>query len=344
MKNEDITVLAGSDASCFITGKSTRKSTIFCTLVAGICLHLYDRRLSTWFCASVLASEISQYALFISRIFDTPFSSANTSISSFNSFLIPRRSSLENHPVACHFSLNRLFDFVWRTFTSSISSGVSHSSIFFLASAFTRAWVVSISLEDTFAYTLSRFSRAFCADADFLVCTIPHSDSCFIFPYFVRDSSIFHRSHSNVSVLVPVSSTTLRSPAVASSRFSTIHLYGCRILPAMSCTGRTSFQKISIALFFTIETGFLIIVLATGATFSAHLTIDFPVCFTTLPVAFAIGLAKGTGASCDTFKSPAIFSARIGFVFSNLLHWLDQSCNLSVWLVSCTIFCTTGDT
>lgn len=81
-----------------------------------------------------------------------------------------------------------------------------------------------------------------------------------------------------------------------------------------------------------------------GATVSAHLTIALPVVFTHCPIAFPIGLANGIGASCPTFNSHAMFSARIGFVFSNSPHHLESSCIFSVCHVFSITFCTTGDT
>lgn len=54
-----------------------------------------------------------------------------------------------------------------------------------------------------------------------------------------------------------------------------------------------------------------------GATASAHLTSVLAPVLTHCSIAFPIGFANGTGASCATFKAPAIFSASIGLVFSN---------------------------
>lgn len=74
------------------------------------------------------------------------------------------------------------------------------------------------------------------------------------------------------------------------------------------------------------------------------LTSDLPVCTAHCFTAPATGFAKGTGASCDTFSKPAIFSARMGFVCSNSLHHRASSCTFSVCPVFSITFCTTGDT
>jgi hypothetical protein len=60
-----------------------------------------------------------------------------------------------------------------------------------------------------------------------------------------------------------------------------------------------------------------------GATYPAPFARAFPVANVPVFIAFPIGLANGTGASCHTFKSPAIFSARIGFSCSNIFQALE---------------------
>jgi hypothetical protein len=81
---------------------------------------------------------------------------------------------------------------------------------------------------------------------------------------------------------------------------------------------------------FHINSGVLVIIFLVhcttfGATYSAPLTSAFPVSTVPVFIAFHIGFANGIGAICDTLSNPAIFSARIGLVFSNSLHHRESS-------------------
>ena len=80
-----------------------------------------------------------------------------------------------------------------------------------------------------------------------------------------------------------------------------------------------------------------------GATFSTLDAIAFPVaiphCFTEP----AIGFARGSGATDDTFITPSIASAKLGFDWRTHSHHFPISATFSVCPVFSITFCTTGD-